>query len=239
MQRMADQYNMLNSSEFAAVLGLDEPALGFTAAGPAAHISQQLGSSSGLQLPASTTGAAAGAGGPCDTAAGAGAPHMLPLAPPYHHQQGQGQGQQHHWNPEAQQVLQPPSLVQFQPPWSAHTSTTLQPPALLPLQLSMADPLNLNTEAQQPYTRGLTQRSPPPAAGDAVTYGGGGGMGGCFSAAAAAAGGGGLLLGVTSRAKLLQVTNACLHSLLDMRLALLMVPAQASTLQGARAHLLA
>jgi hypothetical protein len=51
-------------------------------------------------------------------------------------------------------------------------------------------------------------------------------------------GGGGLLSGVTSRAELLQVTNACLHSLLDMRLAVLMVPAHASTLQGARAHLL-
>lgn len=238
VQCLADQHNMPNSTEFAAVLGLNEPALSFTAA----YSSQQLGSSSGLQLPAATSGAAAAsAGGPCDTAVGAGAPHMLPLAPPYHHQQqGQGQGQQHHWNPEAHQGLQPPSLVQFQPPWSAHT-TTLQPPALLPLPLSMADPLlHLSTATQQPYISSHTQGSPPAvaAAGDAVTYGGGG-MGGCSSAAAAAAGGGGLLAGVSSRAELLQVTNACLHSLLDMRLAVLMVPAQAAPLQGARAHLLA
>jgi hypothetical protein len=62
---------------------------------------------------------------------------------------------------------------------------------------------------------------------------------GSSSAAAAAAGGGGLLSAVSSGAELLQVTNACLHSLLDMRLVILMLPQQDSVLQGARAHLLA
>jgi hypothetical protein len=150
------------------------------------------------------------------TAAGGGqaAPRAGPLMPPS--------------TSLASGMLPLPTTLPLPTSLGAPRESQLQPPELLPLPQCM--PGMVAPPPPQQTSQGgelppQADRDPTAAATAAA------------SAAAAGAGPPGLLLGVTSRADLVRVTNSCLHKLLDMRLAVLMVAEQGSPWEGLRAYL--
>lgn len=104
----------------------------------------------------------------------------------------------------------------------APRESQLQPPELLPLPQCLPGMVAPPLPPQQQGGEGDPQPDRDPSAA---------------AAAAAGAGPPGLLFRVASRADLMRVTNSCLHKLLDMRLAVLMVAEQGSPWEGLRSYL--